>query len=281
MSVEAEFHRYRIVEHVAQGAFGAVFRAADRVPGKEVALRVVSGTTTSEEAVAAFETDMQRATELRHHALAQVYEVGRVASGEVWAATEFVVGEPLERVVAEQGALPLETALVVFSELARGLAELHGHGLAHGSLSARAILLPRSRSGAPRPKIVGLGRARLRPRAVKMLAPPEGPYSSPELVSSQQDGAASDVWALGVLLFHCVTGRTPFVARTTPSFLAEVRGLPRILGAIEDEVVRGLIEQCLARVPDERPAAEALVKQAELAGWIELSGAAAAPSPRA
>lgn len=279
MSVEAGIKRYRLVERIAQGAFGAVWRAADRVPGKELAIRVVPGPMASQEALAAFEAEMTRATSLRHRALAQVYEVGRTSDGAVWAASEFVVGDSLEDVLAERGPLSPRTALGLFSELAHAVAELHGHGLAHGSISARTVLLPRSKSAAMRPKLIGLGRALLLPRERRTASPPEGHYSSPEMVASQQYSAASDIWALGVLLFHCVMGTPPpFTARTTTSSAVGTRALRRILDGIDDEIVRGLVEQCLALAPADRPTTSALIKQADLAGWIEENDADVAPA---
>jgi len=279
MSVEAGIKRYRLVERIAQGAFGALWRAADCVPGKEVAIRIVSSPIAPQEAIAAFEAEMTRATALHHRALAQVYEVGRDSDGGAWAASEFVVGDSLESVLSDHGPLSPTTALGLFAELARAVAELHSHGVVHGSISARAVLVQRSKSGPlwMRPKLIGLGRARLLPRQGKTATPPEGAYSSPEVVASRQYGAASDIWALGILLFHCVTGRPGFAARTTTSFVAETRVLHRTLDMIEDEVVRGLVEQCLALAPDDRPSTAALIKQAELAGWIEQSDMNAAP----
>lgn len=269
MSPEVTFHRYRLVERLALGAFGALWRAADRVPGKEVALRVVSSSMAPPEARAAFEAEMTRAMAVRHRALARVQEVGRDTDDGVWAASEFVAGDSLESVLAERGPMAPTAALGLFSELAHALAELHSHDVVHGSLSARAVLLQPSKSGRMRPMMIGLGRARLLSLRGKTLTPPEGAYSSPELVTSRQYGAASDIWALGILLYHCVTGRPPFAARTASSFLVDARALHRILDAIDDEAVRGLVEQCLALVPEERPSMAALLRQAEFAGWIE------------
>lgn len=269
MSLEAGFNRYRLVERVALGAFGALWRAADRVPGKEVAIRIVSPPKVTEEAIAAFEAEMTNAMALRHSSLARVYEVGRSTDGGAWAASEFVVGDSLESVVATEGPLPPAAALRLFSEVASALDELHRRALVHGSLSARTVLLQRSKSGSMRAKVIALGRAHLAPAQTKNSPPPEGSYSSPEVVASRQYGAASDIWALGVLLFHCVTGKPPFAARTPSSYLAETRNVGRVLDAVEDEIVRGLIEQCMALAPDGRATTAALIKQAEFAGWIE------------
>ncbi|MGZ3456573.1 MAG: protein kinase domain-containing protein [Polyangiales bacterium] len=250
-------NRFRLLSLVGVGSFGSLWRAADRIPGKQVALRIIGDPTFGAAALDAFRREMIAATAVRHRSLAHIESAGWDAHGGVWVARELVDGESLEYLLDRQAPSSAVDALMVISELASALAEVHALGLEHGAVSARTILMQRSKTGVTRPVLVGLGRARL----LRSTLPA---YTSPEALASQHYGAASDVWSLGVLLFRCVTGRLPFAARTPAAMEVETRRLNRLLSTIEDVGVRHLVAKCFTLHPDARPKASELARLAGL-----------------
>jgi len=256
-------NRFRLLSLVGEGAFGSLWRAADRVPGKQVAIRIISDAALGAAALDSFRSEMMIATTVRHRSLAPIYAVGRDPSGAVWVASELVDGESLESVLERQAPPSAVQALSMIAELAFALAELHALGLAHSAVSARTVLLmPRSRNDAMRPTLIGLGCARLLGSKQPLHGLPEAAYFSPEAFASQQYSAASDIWSLGVLLFRCVSGRLPFAARTAAAMQVETRRLNRLLFAIEEPSVRLLIAECFALDPERRPNASDLARRA-------------------
>ncbi len=253
-------NRFRLLGRIRVGTLGALWRAADRVPGKEVAVRFVGEPTANAGDLSAFEAETRIATQMRHRSAVRIYELGRDPKLGVWVATELVDGDPLDVILERRGPLPAADALTVIAELAGAVSELHSLGVAHGAISARAVIVPRSKTEAPRPKLLGVGRAQIVGGSQRGA---RAGYLSPETMTSQQCVAASDVWSLGVLLFKCMTGRLPFTARAPVSFQTEVRSMSRILEMIDDANVRSLLEDCFAMAPEARLGAAALAERAE------------------
>jgi len=264
-------NRFRLLSLVGAGRFGSLWRAADRIPGKQVAIRIIGGLTFGAAALDAFRREMITATAVRHRALARIESAGCDSIGGVWVASELVDGESLESVLEPEAPSSAVYALTVIAELAGALAEVHVLGLAHGAVSARTVLMPRSKSGVTRPVLIGLGRARL-------LRSTEPAYSSPEAFTSQHS-AASDIWSLGVLLFRCMRGRFPFAARTAAAMEVETRRQNRVLSTIEDADVRQLIAECFALDPNARPSASELARRALLLARELERPAEIAPAP--
>jgi len=250
-------NRFRLLSLLGVGAFGSLWRAADRVPGKKAAIRIISDQALGAAALDAFRAEMMIATTVRHRSLAPIYAAGRDPSGAVWVASELVDGESLESVLERHAPQSAAPVLTMIADLAGALAELHALGLAHSAVSARMVLVPHSKSDAIRPTLIGLGRARL-----LGSKQPEAAYFSPEALASQQYSAASDIWSLGVLLFRCVTGRLPFAARTAAAMQVETQRLNRLLSVVEDPSVRLLIAECFDLNPARRPKASDLARRA-------------------
>jgi serine/threonine protein kinase len=253
-------NRFRLLDRLHVGALGTMWRAADRIPGREVAIRIVESRACAE-AIESFEREATLAKTVRHRAATAVYDAGRTADGTGWVAYEFVEGERLDSLL-EHGPLSATSALPFIADLAAALAELHALGIAHGAVSARAVIVQ-----ALQPKLIGLGRARLigaKQMAARAHRLPEARYFSPEVIASRGYDAASDVWSLGALLYQCVTGRFPFSARTSLSFQSELRCVERVLSSVEEERVRGIIADCFAVDPAARPSAVDVATRVQL-----------------
>ena len=200
-----------IQEEAGRGAIGVVYRARDRRTGETVAVKIFGGLTGPPGDPARREAQQQRwrreadlLQSLSHPNIVAVR--GWILDGEqAGLITEFVEGGSLERLLEERGALPVEQALTIVSQAARALAYAHGRGIVHRDVKPANLLL--AADGTV--KVTDFGLA---------AAPPEGEpgvlegtpaYMAPEQLQGQPGDARSDVYALGAVLYRCLTGRLP------------------------------------------------------------------------
>ncbi|MBI2389570.1 MAG: protein kinase [Deltaproteobacteria bacterium] len=263
--------RFRLVNRLSRGRFGELWRGADRVPTRPIAIRVVGPPTS--EAEAWFE-ELRATRALRHRNVAQVLGVGRTgddAASPVWIASELLVGETLMDLLDRRGTLPVGAALQLCADLAEALAEAHARGIVHQAIDPRSIILHRENDGTITAKLVDFGRGRW----LAATAPlPLDPYRCPTVVAGDRRVDPSlDIWALGVLLVRCVSGRPPLSAQSEVAFVAQARRLGEALEAlIADERVRRVAAACLSASRGDRPDAARLADRARCAASIAVGG---------
>lgn len=275
-------NRYRLVNPIADGALGPLWRAVDRAPDRQIAIRILKPRrTVAAAAVDAYVRELEVARGISHPAAVHVLDVGRTDEGTPWVATELLQVERLAAVLERRTLLP-GTALRLIADLAGALAEAHALGLVHLGIEPARVLLHRASDGSVTAKLEGFGRARLlSSRATRGVgsAPVDVvpiPYTSPEQAAGDPKlDRASDVWGLGVLLFRCVAGREPFTATTRARHFSDVRNVARILeGAKEaiDPHVLGLVSECLRHARSQRLPAETVADRAQLLAWVTAGG---------
>lgn len=169
-----------------------------------------------------------------------------VASGEGWLATEFDPGPTLTEALA-QGPLPEDDVLRLASGLARALVEIHRAGTVHRDLKPSNVLL--ADNGV---KVCDFGLARVFQGAVTPA------YSSPEQIAGRAVTAASDVWALGVLLVEAATGTNPFAGTKVQAGYKIANVAPDLSGLPAS--IRKVAERCLDKDPRHRPTPRRLLE---------------------
>lgn len=202
---------YRLDALLGQGGMGEVYRAEQLEPVRRtVALKLLRGRLDARH-LAYFEIERQLLAQMRHPAIAQIYDAGTTADGVPYFAMEFSEGASVTRFCAEQ-ALSLRERLALFLRICDGVQHAHHKGVIHRDLKPGNLLVDRVDS-VPMPKIIDFGIAMVASRSF------EGPqeragtpaYMSPEQAAG--DLAAidtrSDVYALGVLLHELVAGDRP------------------------------------------------------------------------
>ncbi|MCB9896461.1 MAG: protein kinase [Planctomycetes bacterium] len=211
---------YRIVSLLGEGGMGAVYEAEQAVPHRSVALKVLRIALASDEARRRFVQEGEVLARLRHPAVAQVYEMGtaEIAAGvEVpYLAMEHVQGaRTLARYVLETSP-SREERLELFCQIVDGVEHAHQQGIVHRDLKPDNVMV----DGEGRPKVIDFGLARvvdagsdlasMHTRTGQVMGTPS--YMSPEqfLGDPESIGIATDVYALGVLLFELVSGRLPY-----------------------------------------------------------------------
>ncbi len=275
--------RFEALRAAHSGGMGTVFRARDRVSGAEVALKVLFGQGAQD--VERFTREATILAGLGHPGIVRYVAHGMARSGEHYLAMEWLEGEDLSARLARRG-LTMGESLSLVRRAAEALAAAHQRGLVHRDLKPSNLFLVRG--DVEGVKIVDFGIARLGLDAARvtrtgvLLGTPG--YMAPEQIQGPPvHDPRADVFALGCVLFECLTGRAAFEGSTAASVLAKIllQEMPRTR-ALRPEVpaaVDQLTARMMARDPEERPRDGAAVAAAiaALGDLAKLPGGAAPP----
>lgn len=273
-AVGRKIARYKVLRQLGRGTLGSVFQARDVEADEDVALELLAPEVQAlvgDEAVAAM---VARIAELDHPGLARLREAGRTPEGLPYLIAEYVRGTQLPR-HAERARLDLPARLALYRELLAAVRFAHEHGVAHGDVKPRNVLV--TPEGTV--KLIDLGLSALLAGTVRAALGAEPalptvttPYSSPEQVRGEGPSVASDLWALGALLYELLAGTPPHGAeaqapdRLKHAILGEDVPAPsEVSGRDVPLALDALVLRLLARDPARRPAGVAEV-EAALAG---------------
>ncbi len=237
---------------------GVVYRAHDTALGRRVALKaIVSATAARRDR---FLGEARAVARLRHPAIVAVHEIGE-DDGRSFLVMDLIDGESLDRVLA-RGALDRDGVLRVVAEIARALDHAHDHGIVHRDVKPQNILI--DREGGAHLTDFGVAFDANQERHTvtgQLLGTPS--YASPEQLAGDRGsvGRATDVWALGVLLYEGLSARLPFEGERLAEIIARVfRATPTPLRTIDPSIpvdLARVVERCLERRPADRYATAA------------------------
>jgi serine/threonine-protein kinase len=254
--------RYELHQLIAAGGMGQVWRGQDIALHRPVAVKVLRSEYTGDPTfLARFRAEAQHAASLSHPNIAAVFdygeEIAQDGTGETLAylVMELVEGEPLSTLVAREGPLSTEATLSLLRQTAFGLGEAHRAGLVHRDVKPGNILVRPDGSV----KITDFGiawsaRSVALTRTGQVIGTPQ--YLSPEQAEGRPTTPASDVYALGLIGYECLTGHAAFDGDNAVTIaLKQVRQEPEPLPGELPAGVRGLISRALlkdpaARLPD-------------------------------
>jgi eukaryotic-like serine/threonine-protein kinase len=215
--------RYRLVRLLGEGASGRVYEARQAVGRSErrVAVKVLHlKNADNPKLVKRVEREIEIACSLEHPSTIRVFDFGETSDGRPFVVMEFIDGAPLATVLHEEGALPLERTVGIFSQVCGALQEAHDRGIVHRDLKPENIMLMQVGGQQDLVKVLDFGIA-------KQIAPGAGPetiitdhgmvvgtpeYMSPEQFSGGSLDPGTDIYALGVMAYEMLTGRLPFHA---------------------------------------------------------------------
>lgn len=264
--------RYRLLERLAIGGMGEVWRASDAVTGLQVAVKLLRLELGSDvRARTRFESEARFAAELRHPGIARAFDFGE-HGGRTFLVMELVSGEPLDEILARDGGLPLEAVLDLVVQAGRALTVAHEAGIVHRDVKPANLMV--SPDGTV--KITDFGIARRLAAASQTqtgMVMGTAHYISPEQAQGKELSPKADLYSLGVVAYECLTGAPPFDGSTPVEVaLKHVRDAPAELPARVPYAARELVMEMLAKDPLDRPpdagrvAARALAIRASLAG---------------
>jgi hypothetical protein len=279
--------RFTIERPVGGGGMGSVYRAIDGLTGRRVAVKVMD--TDDERLAERFLREARVLAELDHPAIVRYVAHGYAADGEPYLAMEWLEGEDLHQRLRQKGVTIVET-LTLARRVSVALAVAHARGVVHRDIKPSNLLLVGSDPALT--KVVDFGIARLevagQPLTRSGLVLGTVGYMSPEQASGAPDvDARTDVFALGCVLFQCLTGTPPFVGEHAVAVLAKVlhEEAPRVrsLRAEVPAALDDLVARMLSKERSERPAdilsVCRVIEALDAASLGATNGAHRAPAP--
>ena len=256
---------YEILEEIAHGGMGIVYKARHTALGRMVALKVlIAGEHASPDMLDRFQRESRAAARLDHPHIVHVYDAAR--SGNVHFFTmRLVDGHPLSH-LARAKPLPPRRALEIARTVALALDYAHGQGIIHRDVKPGNILI--DAAGEPHVADFGLAKDASTHGATMSVAALGTPsYASPEQVAGQRDrvDARTDVYGLGATLYEMLTGRPPFVGDSVFTVIADVLGReptpPRALNPNLHRDIETICLKAMEKSPSRRYASAAAMAE--------------------
>ncbi len=225
--------KFRLSECIGIGATGSVYKADQLALGRTVAIKILDPELAMDSRIAKrFHDEALAASRLNHPNTVSIIDFGQTRDGILYLAMEFLRGRTLTQVLADDPPLSTSRIVDITTQILAGLEEAHLAGVVHADLKADNIVVVRRRGGHDLAKVLDFGIARIldTPRqanADRVIAgTPE--YMAPEVISGSQPTFASDVYAVGIMMYELLTGQTPFTGGTTMEILTrQLRDEPR------------------------------------------------------
>jgi predicted ATPase len=247
-----EISHYRVLAPVGEGGMGVVVRARDLRLDRDVALKFLPPAyVRSADAKRRLLREARAAAALDHPNICTVYDIGDDAGGGLFIAMAYCEGETLASRL-RRGPLEVSEALAVVQQMCDGLAAAHAAGICHCDVKPSNVIL--TTTGTVKLVDFGIARAPAEHTGQGMLRGTLT-YMAPEQLQDQAVDARADVWAIGVVLLECLSGRNPFRAETDAVTLYRIlNGVSPALPPgmqLRDEL-QALLARCLAKRPEER-----------------------------
>ena len=249
--LDSTISRYEVLEKLGEGGMGVVYKAKDPRLGRYVALKFLPpDLLANEKAKQRLLSEARAASALDHPNICTVHDIGETEDGRLFFAMAYYEGHTLaERI--EQGPLPMDEALTVVSQVARGLSHAHDARVIHRDIKPSNILIT-ERGDV---KILDFGLAK---RGTSSLTDPGTrlgtvAYMSPEQALGKEVDRRTDLWSLGATFYEMVSGQKPFSGEYETAVLYEiVHEAPAPLGAEVPEWLREIVSKLLAKDPAQR-----------------------------
>jgi WD40 repeat protein/predicted Ser/Thr protein kinase len=248
---------YELLEEIARGGMGVVYRARQLSLNRMVAVKVVlHGPFASPDFVRRFRHEAEVTATLRHPNIVSVYEVGEY-DGHHFLSMEYVEGKNLAELVREQ-PLPASRAAGYVKAIAEAVHYAHQQGVLHRDLKPSNILL----DAFDHPRVTDFGLAKILGQDAELTATGQVLGSPNHMPPEQAAGnfskttAQSDIYSLGSILYHLLAGRPPFQGGSLPELLAQVQTAepipPRQLNPSIPENLQSICLKCLRKEPERR-----------------------------
>ena len=249
--------RYELIERIASGGMGEVWRGVDQILGRPVAIKLLAAAHACDEQFRArFRAEARYAAALSHPGIARVFDYGEMSPlGGPYLVMELVNGEPLSAILEREGRLPADVTMDIIGQAARALDVAHQAGIVHRDIKPGNLLI--TADGTTKITDFGIAKAH-EAQAVNLTATGivmgTALYVSPEQATGQTVTGASDIYSLGVVAYECLAGQPPFIA-DQPLAIAIMHKhdpVPPLPGDVPRPVT-DLVLAMLAKDPADRP----------------------------
>lgn len=251
---------FRILERLGDGGMGIVYKARDVRLDRLVALKFLRpGLHFDDQARARFLLEAKAASAIDHPNIGTIYEIGSTEpgpfepDGQLFIAMAYYAGETLKEKI-EHGPLPLEDVMDFAIQTARGLAEVHSHGIWHRDVKPANLIV--TEHGLI--KIVDFGLAKTAGTHLTKTNAAMGSaaYMSPEQSRGERVDHRTDIWSLGVVLYEMLTGQRPFKGDYEPAVLYSILNVdPDPVGSLRVDhpsELDAIVKTCLQKDPGAR-----------------------------
>ena len=269
--------KFRVLHAIARGGMGRIYYAMQEGLNRPVALKVVQGDGNFEkdsQFLKRFQEEASILAKLQHPNVVTIFDYGRIEDSpleQYFIAMEYLAGETLTQRLVDREFLDLRDCLVIGRQMLRGLREAHVHSIVHRDLKPPNVLLVPEADGGEIVKIVdfGIGKV-LKAEGSKAedLTQDGFMVGTPRFMAPEQfEGTASpasDLYALGTIMYLCATGKLPFAGGNPAELMVAKLARPYepLLSAKPDLEMplsfEALIDKLLARSPDDRPSHDEL-----------------------
>jgi len=213
--------RYRIIRKVGEGGMGAVYQAEHALIEKRVALKILfQDLTRRPDLVARFLQEAKSASRIGQENVIDISDFGQSADGLVYIAMEFLDGQDLGKTLRAEKQLPWTRSRPILMQITKALRAAHGHGIIHRDMKPENVYLVQREGRADFVKVLDFGIAKVvsaddneGPRLTQtgmIFGTPE--YMSPEQAQGHPPDHRLDVYAVGCIMYHMLTGVVPFTA---------------------------------------------------------------------
>jgi tRNA A-37 threonylcarbamoyl transferase component Bud32 len=256
--------RYRILRKLGEGGMGVVYLAEHVVIEKKIALKVLfPDLTRRSDLVHRFMQEAKSASRIGHENVIDITDFGQSPEGYVFIAMEYLVGQDLGQVLKASGPMPWVRAQPIILQIVKALRAAHERGIIHRDMKPENIfILPRD-DGREFVKVLDFGIAKVlgldedAPRLTRtgmIFGTPE--YMSPEQAQGQQVDHRVDIYAVGCIMYHVLTGDVPFRAESFMGILSkhmmEAPAPPRTRNPDIDPLVEAVVMRAMDKDPAKR-----------------------------
>ncbi len=252
--------KFRLTACIGIGGSGAVYKADQIALGRTVAVKLLNEELSADaKMIRRFRDEATSASRLNHPNCVSIIDYGQSTDGLLYLAMEYVKGPTLTQLLVNENPLAVERVIDIVMQALAGIEEAHLAGVVHADLKADNIILDQRRAGVDVVKIVDFGIARLvtgvrDPDDRSISGTPE--YMAPEVISGAPPSFASDIYAVGIILYELLAYKTPFFAGSTTEILANhLKAVIPSLQSRRENVPKDLdaiVAKALAKHPQDR-----------------------------
>jgi serine/threonine-protein kinase len=260
--------RYALIERIAAGGMGEVWRGSDQILGRPVAIKMLAAVHAGDEQFRArFRAEARYASSLAHPGITRVFDYGEQSPlGGPYLVMELVDGQPLSEIIERYGRLEPYVVLDIVAQAARALDAAHRAGIVHRDIKPGNLLI--MADGTTKITDFGIAKANMQDVSLTQTGLVMGTalYVSPEQATGQKLDGSSDVYSLGVVAYECLAGDPPFVADQPLAIAIMHKHDP--VPPLPNDVPRpiaDLVYAMLSKNPEDRPkSAKHVAERAEV-----------------
>ncbi len=255
--------QFRVERLLGQGGMGAVYLAEQVDMGRSVVLKVMHPGLSDAGLEDRFKREAKMIAQLNHPNIVQVHVFGKTSTDQWYFAMEYIDGGTLFQLMVDEGAMAEARALRIVDQVCSALAEAHAIGVIHRDLKPDNIMLTSRHGNADYVKVLDFGIAKMIDSKESRLTRTGSVFGTPQYMAPEQARGAptdqrTDVYALGLILYEMVTGRSPFTVEYTMEYLTKHLTEPvippreRFDGLVMLPRTEAAILKCLAKSPEDR-----------------------------